>query len=212
MEIILLERVTKLGQIGDVVNVKNGYARNFLLPQNKALRATKANREVFDAQRNEIEAQNLSAKKDAEAVASKMEGASAILIRQAGETGQLYGSVSSRDIVGALDDGGYKIERNQVVLNHSIKTLGIYAISIKLHPEVFVDVNINVARSAEEAEIQAKGGDAAAQADDEEISVEDYFENEDDAAVAADPEAAEEVEDAAEEETSEEASEEEKSE
>lgn len=219
MEIILLERVRKLGQIGDVVTVKDGYARNFLLPTKKALRATKANREIFEAQRAEIEARNLEAKNEAEAVAAKMEGVSAIVIRQAGESGNLYGSVSARDIAAALGEQDLKIDRTQVVLDHAIKYLGIYSIQLKLHAEVFAEVEINVARSAEEAEMQAQGLDAkAAEEEAEEISVEDYFENEEDseAALAADSEdeAVEEeapAEDVA-EEASDEAAEEEKSE
>ena len=208
MQVVLLERVGRLGQIGDVVNVKNGYARNYLLPQEKALRATKANLELFETQRKEIEARNLAAKADAEAVAAKVDGTVAVIIRQAGESGSLYGSVSARDIVSALADAGFSIERKQVVLDQAIKMLGIYEVTLALHGEVSVTVSINVARSAEEAEMQAKGEEAKAEAGDDEISVEDYFDNAEDAeAAAADEEGAEEAteaEEVAEEETTEE--------
>ena len=199
MDVILLERVAKLGQIGDTVTVKNGYARNFLLPQKKALRATKANMAVFEAQKHEIEANNIQAKTDAEAVAAKMTDVSVVLIRQAGESGQLFGSVSSRDISVALTEAGYKVGRNQVILNRSLKTLGLYDIAVRLHPEVEITVVTNIARSSEEAEIQAAGGDVDAEASDEEFAVEDFFENEEDAeaAVSVDDEATEETEDEA---------------
>ncbi len=206
MEIILLERVAKLGQIGDVVNVKNGYARNYLLPQNKALRATKANMAVFEEQRKEIEANNLKAKTEAEAVAKKMDGTSVVLIRQAGESGQLFGSVSARDIADALEDAGFKTDKSQVVLDRSIKILGLNDIAIRLHAEVDITVTVNVARSPEEAEIQAKGGDVTAKGDDtEEFAVEDFFENEEDAeaAVTAEEEVVEEAAPAKEEATDE---------
>jgi len=185
MDIILLERVAKLGQIGDVVSVKNGFARNFLLPQKKALRATKANMAVFEAQRVEIEANNLQAKIEAEAVAAKMTDVSVVLIRQAGESGQLFGSVTSRDIAVAVEAAGYKIGKNQVILNRSIKVLGLNDILVRLHAEVDINVVVNVARSEGEAEIQAAGGDVDGQEEDEEFAVEDYFENEDDAEAAA---------------------------
>jgi len=205
MEIILLERIGKLGQIGDVVSVKTGYARNYLLPQKKALRSNKANLAIFEAQRNEIEANNLEAKKEAEAVAAKMTDVSAIVIRQAGESGNLYGSVTTRDVVESVEEQGYKINRNQVVLDHAIKTLGIYEIAVKLHAEVIVTVKINVARSAEEAEMQAKGVDAkAAEAEAEDISVEDYFEHEEDAAAAVSSDEEETTEEAASEEAADE--------
>lgn len=195
MDIILLERVAKLGQIGDVVTVKNGFARNYLLPQKKALRATKANMAVFEAQRKEIEANNLKAKTEAEAVAAKMDDVSVVLIRQAGESGQLFGSVSARDIAAALEEAGYKISKNQVILDRAIKILGLNDIAIRLHAEVDVNVVVNVARSAEEAEIQAAGGDVDAKEEEEEFAVEDYFEKEEDAeaAASADDEAEEEV-------------------
>ena len=193
MDIILLERVAKLGQIGDTVSVKNGYARNFLLPQKKALRATKANMAVFEAQRKDIEANNLKAKSEAEAVAAKMTDVSVVLIRQAGESGQLFGSVSARDISAALEEAGYKISKNQVILNRSLKTLGLYDITVRLHAEVDITVVINVARSAEEAEIQAAGGDVDAEATEEEFAVEDYFEKEEDAEAAVAEETEEEA-------------------
>ena len=192
MDIILLERVAKLGQIGDVVSVKNGFARNFLLPQKKALRATKANMAVFEVQRKDIEANNLVAKSEAEALVAKMTNISVILIRQAGESGQLFGSVSSRDIADALDATGYKVGKNQVILNRALKTLGLYDITVRLHAEVDVSIVVNVARSAEEAEIQAAGGDIDAEAASEEFAVEDFFENEEDADTALNPVAKEE--------------------
>ena len=192
MDIILLERVAKLGQIGDVVSVKNGFARNFLLPQKKALRATKANLAVFEVQRKDIEANNLVAKSEAEALVAKMTNISVILIRQAGESGQLFGSVSSRDIADALDATGYKVGKNQIILNRALKTLGLYDITVRLHAEVDVSIVVNVARSAEEAEIQAAGGDIDAEAASEEFAVEDFFENEEDADTALNPVAKEE--------------------
>lgn len=190
MEIILLERVRKLGQIGDIVTVKDGYARNFLLPEKKALRSTKANKAYFETQRVGIEARNLEAKSEAEAVATKLEGASAILIRQAGESGNLYGSVSARDIAASLNEQDLKIERSQVVLDHAVKYLGIYTIQIKLHAEVMANISINVARSLAEAEMQTKGLDAKTAEEELDVSVEDYFENEEDAegVLAADSE------------------------
>jgi len=211
MEIILLERVRKLGQIGDTVTVKDGYARNFLLPQKKALRSTKANREYFETQRIEIEARNLEARKEAESIAAKIEGISAILIRQAGESGNLYGSVSARDIAVSLAEQDFKVDRSQVILGHAIKFLGIYSIEIKLHAEVLSVIEINVARSAEEAEMQVKGMEARAAEENLDVSVEDYFENEEDseAALAAgdDAEGEEELKEESVEEISEESSE-----
>jgi len=199
MDIILLERVAKLGQIGDVVSVKNGFARNFLLPQKKALRATKANMAVFEAQRKEIEANNLKAKTEAEAVAAKMDDVSIILIRQAGESGQLFGSVTARDIADALEAAGYKVTKNQIILNRAIKILGLNDIAVRLHAEVDINVVVNVARSAEEAEIQAAGGDVDAKQEEEEFAVEDYFEKEEDAeaAVSSEDEAEEVAEETA---------------
>jgi large subunit ribosomal protein L9 len=157
MEVILLERVAKLGQIGDVVRVKDGFARNFLLPRKKALRATEANRKRFETQRVEIEARNLELKQEAKAVAEKLDGHSIVLIRQAGESGQLYGSVSPRDIAEALTRSRFKVTRDQIVLNSPIKALGLHTVPVHLHPEVDVKITVNVARSAEEAERQARG-------------------------------------------------------
>lgn len=158
MEIILLERVEKLGQIGDVVKVKPGFARNYLLPQKKALRATKANLAVFEKQRSQIEANNLEAKGEAETVAGRMNDVNIVVIRQAGDSGQLYGSVSARDIADGLTAGGYTVSRGQVAIEQPIKTLGLEKVRIRLHPEVSVIVTVNVARSAEEAEMQRQRG------------------------------------------------------
>jgi large subunit ribosomal protein L9 len=157
VEVILLERVAKLGQMGEVVRVKDGFARNFLLPRGKALRATQANRKKFEGQRAQLEARNLEAKNEASAVAAKLDGKSFIVIRQAGETGQLYGSVSTRDIAEVASTAGVSLNRNQVVLSTPIKAIGLHAVPLVLHPEVEVKVTINVARSPEEAERQEKG-------------------------------------------------------
>lgn len=154
MEVILLERIEKLGQMGEVVKVKDGYARNFLLPRKKALRATEANKKVFEAQRAQLEAQNLARKGEAEKVAAKMQGLSVTLLRQAGDSGQLYGSVSARDIAEAVTEAGFSINRNQVNLTAPIKTVGVSAVAVTLHPEVSVEVKVNVARSEAEAEKQ----------------------------------------------------------
>jgi len=152
MNVILLERVENLGMMGDVVKVKPGYARNFLLPQKKALRATKENQARFEAQRAQLEAANLERRQEAEAVAKKMEGISVVILRQAGEGGVLYGSVSGRDVADAIKEAGYTIERRQVLLDAPIKLIGTYQLRIALHPEVSVTAKINVARSQEEAE------------------------------------------------------------
>lgn len=157
MEIILLERVEKLGQMGDIVTVKDGYARNYLLPRKKALRANAANKTLFEAQRKEIEAKNLTARTEAESVAKRLGGKSVVLLRQAGETGQLYGSVTTRDIAEALAAQDIRIDRGQVNLSRPIKEVGTHAVSIRLHPEVDVTITANVARSNEEAELQAVG-------------------------------------------------------
>jgi large subunit ribosomal protein L9 len=159
MQVILLERIGRLGQMGDVVNVKDGYARNFLLPQKKALRATDENKARFEGQRAQLEARDLELKKEAQAVAEKLEGKTFLAIRQAGDTGQLYGSVTSRDIAEAITTGGFTVDRRQVVLDRPIKTLGIHPTRVALHPEVVVQVSLNVARSEEEAERQARGED-----------------------------------------------------
>ena len=162
MQVILLERVEKLGQMGDVVRVKDGFARNYLLPQRKALRATKSNVDRFEKERAQLEAQNLSRRQDAEAVAAKMTNVSVTLLRQASETAQLYGSVNARDIAQAVTEAGYTVDRKQVMLHSAIKTLGIHEVRILLHPEVSVVAHVNVARSEAEAEIQASGGQPAA--------------------------------------------------
>jgi len=159
MDVILLERIGRLGQMGETVKVKDGYARNFLLPQGKALRANEANKKKFEGQRAQLEAQNLERKNEAEAVATKLNGESFIVVRSAGETGQLYGSVSTRDIADIISANGFSLHRNQVELNHPIKTIGLHEVSISLHPEVQVQVTVNIARSTEEAERQAKGED-----------------------------------------------------
>lgn len=172
MEVILLERVENLGQMGDVVSVRPGYARNFLLPKKKALRANEANRQAFEKQRVDLEARNLERKKDAEGAASKLEGRSFIIIRQASEMGLLYGSVSTRDIAETASDEGVSIERGQVRLNRPIKNLGIVPVRIVLHPEVSVSIDINVARSEDEAERQARGENVLAQ-DDHDADEED---------------------------------------
>ncbi len=157
MQVILLQRIGRLGQMGDVVNVKDGFARNFLLPQKKALRATKDNLAKFEGQRAQLEATNLEMKKEAQAIAAKLDGKIFISIRAAGDTGQLYGSVASRDISETVTEGGFTINRNQVVLDKPIKNLGLHSVKIQLHPEVLVNVMLNVARSTDEAERQARG-------------------------------------------------------
>ena len=159
MEIILLERIRSLGQMGDVVTVKDGYARNFLLPQGKALRATEANRVEFENQRVQLETRNLELKNEAADVGERLSGQQFVVVRQAGDTGQLYGSVSTRDIAELITEGGFSVERRQVALAEPIKALGVHSVNITLHPEVEVGVEINVARSEEEAERQARGED-----------------------------------------------------
>jgi large subunit ribosomal protein L9 len=161
MQVILLERIGRLGQMGDVVNVKDGYARNFLLPQKKALRATADNLTRFEKDRAQLEARNLELKKEAEAVAAKLDGKSFLAIRQAGDTGQLYGSVTSRDIAEVVTAGGFSLDRRQVVLDRPIKTLGLQPVRVALHPEVLVKVTLNIARSQDEADRQARGEDVS---------------------------------------------------
>jgi large subunit ribosomal protein L9 len=163
MEIILLERIEKLGAIGDVVKVKNGYARNFLLPNGKALRANETNRKVFEANRERIETQNAERRGVAQIDSKKIEGATVQLIRQASNTGQLYGSVSARDIVEALESVGAHVTKSQVVLDRPIKAIGLHEVKVALHPEVAVTVKVNVARSPEEANLQAQGVDVTSQ-------------------------------------------------
>ncbi|HEX7758031.1 MAG TPA: 50S ribosomal protein L9 [Caulobacteraceae bacterium] len=157
MKVILLERVERLGALGDVVNVKDGFARNFLLPRSKALRATSANMKVFEGQRADIEARNAKAREAASKSGEGLDGTSYIMIRQAGESGQLYGSVSGRDVADAVNAEGGKVDRSMVVLDKPIKTLGVHSVKVKLHAEVTVTVNINIARSQDEAERQARG-------------------------------------------------------
>jgi large subunit ribosomal protein L9 len=159
VDVILLERVEKLGQMGQVVKVRPGYARNYLLPQKKALRATKENLAYFEKQRAQLEAQNLTRRTDAEHVAKKLEGVAVVIVRQAGESGQLYGSVTARDVAEAVTQAGFSVGRSQVVLEKAIKTLGLYKQRVVLHPEVSVTITVNVAQSVEEAEMQAKGVD-----------------------------------------------------
>ncbi|GHD07000.1 50S ribosomal protein L9 [Tianweitania populi] len=157
MQVILLERIARLGQMGDTVKVKDGFARNFLLPQNKALRANESNKKKFEGQRAQLEARNLERKSEAQQIADQLDGKTFIVVRSAGETGQLYGSVSTRDIGDILTAEGFSVSRNQVELNHPIKMIGLSNVAIALHPEVEVTVTLNIARSSEEAERQARG-------------------------------------------------------
>jgi len=173
MQVILLQRIGRLGQMGDVVNVKDGYARNYLLPQKKALRATEANRAHFETQRAQLEAHNLELKTEAEAVAEKLDKQVFVAIRSAGDTGQLYGSVSTRDISDVVTAGGFTIDRNQVVMERPIKTLGLHEVTVALHPEVSVAVVLNVARSEDEAERQSRGEDVTV-VKDEQIELETF--------------------------------------
>jgi large subunit ribosomal protein L9 len=168
VELILLERVEKLGQMGQLVKVKPGFARNFLLPQKKALRATKENLAYFESQRAQLEANNLQRRTEASDIGGKVEGLTVVIIRQAGESGQLYGSVSARDIADAVTEAGFTIEKRQVVLDRPIKTLGLHDLKVVLHPEVTVTVTANVAQSAEEAQMQAKGIDPLRMREEEE--------------------------------------------
>ncbi len=170
MEIILLERIEKLGTIGDVVTVKDGYARNYLLPNKKALRANESNRKVFEANRAKIEADNASRRSDAEAHAGNVEGKQIILIRASSNSGQLYGSVSVRDIVDGLNAEGAKVSKAMIVLERPIKTIGVFDVRVALHPEVSVGVKVNVARSPDEAALQAEGVDVMAAMFDTETS------------------------------------------
>jgi large subunit ribosomal protein L9 len=179
MQVILLERVEKLGQMGDEVRVKDGFARNFLLPKKKALRATKANRDYFQVQKAQLEAHNLERKKDADAIARKLDGKSFILIRQAGDRGQLYGSVSPRDVADAMEKAGFKVDRHQVSISVAIKSIGLFTLPVVLHPEVKVSITVNVARSEDEAERQARGEDVLTQkteAEEATVAAEALFE------------------------------------
>ena len=186
MQIILLERIEKLGQMGDLVNVKPGYARNYLLPQGKALRANKVNMERFETERAQREADNLTRKSEAEAEAKKMDGLTVNMVRAASEMGQLFGSVTSRDIAEAVTESGFTIDRSQVIMDRAIKTLGLSDTRIRLHPEVSVSVVINIARSLAEAETQLKTGVAITGDTDESDAAPDASETESDAGTTAD--------------------------
>ena len=187
MDVILMERVEHLGQMGDVVTVKDGYARNYLLPQRKALRATAENRERFERQRTELEARNLERRAEAESVGARMEGLRVVLIRQSSDTGQLYGSANARDIANGVTEAGFNIDRKQVLLDRGIKTLGVHPVRVALHPEVTVSVNVNVARSEAEAEQQeaalrpetaaAPTEDEAADGEDPAVAAAEFFED-----------------------------------
>lgn len=170
MEVILLERVAKLGQMGEVVRVRDGFGRNYLLPRGKALRATEENKKRFETQRAQLETRNLELKREAESVAEQLDGHSVVMLRQSGESGVLYGSVSTRDIAEALTQDGYTVERGQITLNTPIKTLGLHTVPVVLHPEVSVTVTVNIARSAEEAQRQAQGETVTAR---EELDLDD---------------------------------------
>ena len=180
MEVILLERIAKLGQMGETVNVRDGFARNYLLPLGKALRANEANKKRFDAERATLEARNLERKSEAQKVADVLNGKTFVVVRSAGETGQLYGSVAARDVVDILAAEGYTIGRNQVVLNTPIKSIGLHKVELALHAEVEASVELNVARSADEAARQAKGetltsADAIYCVDEDALRPEDFF-------------------------------------
>ena len=175
MDIILLERIEKLGSIGDIVSVRDGYARNFLLPQKKALRANDANRKVFEANRERLEKENAERRVDAEKAGSKVEGAEVVLIRASSNSGQLYGSVSVRDIVTALEEKGHHIGKSQIILERPIKTIGLFDVRVALHPEVHVLVKVNVARSEDEADLQSKGVDVMAAMFEEDRAEADGF-------------------------------------
>ena len=192
MDVILLERVHNLGQIGDVVKVKPGYARNFLLPTRKALRATEANKAKFESQRAQIEAMNLEKRSEAEQVRDKVDGLKVVLIRQAGETGQLFGSVNARDLAEAVTAAGFTVDRRQVILDRPIKTLGLHPIRVALHPEVIVAVTANVAKSTEEAEAQEKAGGYVGRAEEAPADI-DALLAEVEAAVTVEEPAAEEA-------------------
>ena len=179
MQVILLERVEKLGQMGDEVRVRDGFARNFLLPKKKALRATKANREYFQGQKAHLEANNLRLKGEAEKAGQKLDGQKFVLIRQAGDRGQLYGSVSPRDVADAMEKAGFKVDRHQVQISQAIKAIGLFTVPIVLHPEVKVNVTVNVARSEDEAAALARGEDVLAEkteAEEAKIAAEELFE------------------------------------
>jgi large subunit ribosomal protein L9 len=192
MEVILLERIAKLGQMGDVVRVKDGYARNFLLPRGKALRATKDNKTRFETMKSQLEARSLELKSEADKVSTKLDGKSFVVLRQASETGQLYGSVSTRDIAVLLTNAGFTLDRNQILLNAPIKTIGMHTVPVGLHPEVEVAITINVARSAEEAERLASGeevtaGREAGEVEEPSIAAEAFFEKPQELEAAQEP-------------------------
>jgi len=172
MQVILLERVAKLGQMGDVVDVKPGYARNFLLPQGKALNATEANIKGFEAQKAQLEARNLETRKEAEAMGARLDGQQFIVIRSASDAGALYGSVTTRDAADAATEAGFSLDRRQVALSRPIKELGLHTVHVRLHPEVEVDITLNVARSQDEAELQASGKSIQELAAEEEAAAE----------------------------------------
>lgn len=207
MQVVLLERVAKLGQMGEVVSVKDGYARNFLLPQKKALRANERNLKIFEAQKVQIEAKNLEAKGEAEKVSETLDGQTFVVIRQAGETGHLYGSVSTRDIAEAATAGGFTITKGQVELVHPIKTTGLSEATIRLHPEVTATITMNVARTEDEAERQARGEDVNTDLNDEEADLmalaEEVFESDELAKEAAAELSEDDSEEAAAQETGE---------
>ncbi len=192
MEVILLERVAKLGQMGEVVRVKDGFARNFLLPHGKALRATKDNRAKYETMKTHLEARNIELKGEAQVVAEKLNGQSFVVIRQASDTGHLYGSVSPRDLVSIMSTGGFEVSRNQIAIGAPIKTIGLHKVPVALHPEIEVIITVNVARSADEAERIARGEDVITRREEEaeEVEAEDFFENPE-AITAADTDAAE---------------------
>src|SRR5215470_5111490 len=182
MDVILLQRIEKLGQMGEVVRVKAGFARNYLLPQKKALRATDANKARFEKQRAQLEATNLARRQEAEKISGKVDGLTVVIIRQAGETGHLYGSVSARDVAAAATAGGVTIDRAQVLMDRPIKMLGLHPVRVALHPEVVVTVTANVAKSEEEAEIQKRAGGFVPPTTEEEPSLEDVLAEADQAA------------------------------
>ena len=182
MEVILLERIAKLGQMGDVVRVKDGYARNFLLPGGKALRATKENRAKFETMKSQLEARDLGLKTEADKVAGKLDGRSFVVLRQASDTGQLYGSVTARDLAAVIGEGGFTVSRSQIILNTPIKMIGLHKVPIALHPDVEVTVTVSVARNAHEAERIARGEDVTARREEveepTEFAAEEFFEPE----------------------------------
>ena len=192
MEVILLERIEKLGQMGDVVNVKPGFARNFLLPQKKAMRATEENKSHFEEQRAQLEASNIKHRDEAAKVGEKMDGLMVTLIRQAGEAGQLYGSVNAANVADEVAAAGFTVERKQVELPHPIKALGVYTVRVDLHPDVSIGVGVNVARTEDEAKTQAKTGKAVVQTDEDEAKTAENDAKEDKVTAAIDEEAIQE--------------------